>query len=64
LLAHPVVEDPAAAAQHLHQPRVQLPHHGVARHHYVNALAQQFVDNLTKEDAKPVNSMYTASDTQ
>ena len=44
--AHSIVEDTATAAQHLHEPHIVLPHHGVACHHNVNVLAQQLVQNL------------------
>lgn len=47
--AHPVVEDATLATQHLHQAQVELAHHGVTRHHNVDALVQQLVHNLQRQ---------------
>ncbi len=49
---HPVVEDALLAAHELHQAQVVLPHHGVARHHDVDALPQQLVQDLQAEGPK------------
>ena len=47
---HPVVEDAAAAAHQLQQAQVVLTHHGVPRHHDVNALPQQLINHLPQRD--------------
>ena len=47
-----VIQNPPCAAHHVHQPHVQLAHHGVARDEDVHLLALQGLQHLRRRDGQ------------